>query len=153
MTDQWACYPVCVAVRGSIEATGVINATAMYEAVGGTKQRRMVLGALKQLQHDHPVRWTDPIMSNSLLKRIRGMETALYTTMEVSNRMLLFKIHHGESYPVYFQDRRTAKAHKDELIEAGAKDVIVMRGPDHWKGESFNKTTNTPRTQKRRRNG
>ncbi len=151
MNDPWACYPVCVAVRDSIDRNGAINATALYEAVGGTKQRKMVTGALRQLQNDHPVRWADPIMKDSLLKRLRGMETVLYQTLKVENRMLLYKIQHGVSQPVYFKDKRTAKMHRDDLVENGAKGVIViMRGPDHWKGESFNKTTNTPKTQKGR---
>lgn len=151
MTDQYACYPVCVAVRDRIESLNMIVPIALYEAVSGAKQRRLVSGALKQLQHDHPVRWTDPIMTNSLLKRIRGMETVLYETLKQENRMLLYKIQHGDTHPIYFKDKRTAKDHQFDLIEAGAKSVVIMRGPDHWKGESFNKTTNTPSTQKNRR--
>ena len=154
MSDPWSCYPVCVAVRDCIDQRRVIDATSLYKAVTGTKQRKMVTGALRQLQNDHPVRWQDPIMKDSLLKRLRGMETVLMDLKipRLEAHMLLYKIKHGASQPVYFKDKRAAKMHRDDLVENGVKEVVViMRGPDHWKGESFNKTTNTPSTQKGRR--
>lgn len=40
--------------------------------------------------------------------------------------------------PSYFWDKMVAKNFRDELEPANLK---VMRGPDHWRGESFNKST------------
>ncbi len=63
----------------------------------------------------------------------------------------LYKIQHGDTEPVFFKDKRTAKIHREALEYDGVPgNIIIMRGPDHWRGESFNITTNTPRTQKHR---
>ena len=39
--------------------------------------------------------------------------------------------------PKFFQSKVAAKKARDELEPAN---LVVMRGPDHWRGESFNKT-------------
>lgn len=54
----------------------------------------------------------------------------------------LFKVMEGEK-PVYFNNKRSAKRLRDKLIEAG-KAAVVMRGPDHYRGESFNKSRQMP---------
>lgn len=51
----------------------------------------------------------------------------------------LFKIDVDGKTPVYFNNKRQAKAERDKLREAGHTQVVVMRGPDHRRGESFNK--------------
>lgn len=40
--------------------------------------------------------------------------------------------------PQYFSDKMVAKNFRDELEPAS---LVVMRGPDHWRGESFNRST------------
>ena len=40
--------------------------------------------------------------------------------------------------PQYFQNKADAKQERDDLRPARLR---VMRGPDHWRGESFNKST------------
>ena len=61
----------------------------------------------------------------------------------------LFKIMKGDE-PVYFNNKRLAKLERDALIAEG-KQAVVMRGPDHWKGESFNVSSKTPKSGKRAR--
>ncbi len=39
--------------------------------------------------------------------------------------------------PVFYKDRNMAKRARDE-----AGGGVVMRGPDHWKGESYNRNLN-----------
>ena len=52
----------------------------------------------------------------------------------------LFKIDIDGKTPVYFNNKRQAKAERDKLREEGYADAVVMRGPDHRRGESFNDT-------------
>ena len=40
--------------------------------------------------------------------------------------------------PQYFQSKAAAKEERASLKPAH---LVVMRGPDHWRGESFNKST------------
>ena len=66
--------------------------------------------------------------------------------------MRLFKIQSDENAPVYFfPEKRLAKAHRDDLHAQGKKGVVIMRGPDHWRGESYNITRNTRRNRRTRR--
>ena len=41
--------------------------------------------------------------------------------------------------PQYFGNKRDAKFCRDELKPAN---LVIMRGPDHWRGESFNRNLN-----------
>ena len=52
----------------------------------------------------------------------------------------LFKVQANPNLaPVYFDSKRAAKHMRDDLNnDAHYSGVVVMRGPDHWKGESFN---------------
>jgi len=55
-----------------------------------------------------------------------------------------------EGKPEYFDNKTIAKVRRDRAY--GPKDGgVVMRGPDHWKGESFNVSKQTPKTAKRSR--
>lgn len=54
----------------------------------------------------------------------------------------LFKVMKGDR-AVYFEDKQTAKRERDALRAATNADTVVMRGPDHWRGESFNVSTRT----------
>ena len=62
--------------------------------------------------------------------------------------MNLFKIETQNSGPVFFPNKDEAKDFRLEMQDGGAKNVVIMRGPDHRRGESFNKTVNTPKTRK-----
>lgn len=55
----------------------------------------------------------------------------------------LFKI-----YAQYFQEKRYAKLFRDE-INIGGAGAVVMRGPDHWRGESFNVSKQTQSSKRR----
>ena len=59
--------------------------------------------------------------------------------MGYASQLLLFKVMQG-SHPVYFQNKMVAKTLRDELESAN---LVVTRGPDHWRGESFNKAKRT----------
>ena len=65
--------------------------------------------------------------------------------------MQLFKIQ-PETYmaPVFFSDQRRAKIYRETLREEGFKDVVIMRGPDHRRGESFNTVTTMPKNRSKR---
>ncbi len=54
----------------------------------------------------------------------------------------LFKVTVGNE-PMYFQRKVDAKIHRDagQGRDGQHSDRVVMRGPDHWRGESFNKST------------
>ncbi len=55
----------------------------------------------------------------------------------------LFKVMVGKE-PFYFGRKVDAKQHRDMLpsnTSGKYADRVVMRGPDHWRGESFNKST------------
>ena len=54
------------------------------------------------------------------------------TTIRQRKRLALFKVVDGDK-AYHFSDKQAAKAQRDKLPGA-----VVMRGPDHWKGESFN---------------
>lgn len=55
--------------------------------------------------------------------------------------MNLFKVElNGE--PFYFADRASAKLHRDFANREKRYNVVVSRGPDHWRGESFNRNLN-----------
>ncbi len=54
-----------------------------------------------------------------------------------SSQRKLFKV--GHTMPVYYQNKETAKADRDHRRGNGGF-AVVMRGPDHWRGESFNKS-------------
>lgn len=54
----------------------------------------------------------------------------------------LFKII-VDGKPAYYKDRKIAKAARD-----AAGGGVIMRGPDHWKGESFNVSEQTPSSKK-----
>lgn len=56
----------------------------------------------------------------------------------VVTKLKLFKLIDAEGEPVYFDNKRLAKRKRDELREEMEGDIIIMRGPDHRKGESFN---------------
>jgi hypothetical protein len=58
----------------------------------------------------------------------------------------LFKIMKGNE-AVYFNNKAMAKLERDALIAEG-KTAVVMRGPDHRKGESFNKSSQTPSSKR-----
>ena len=51
-------------------------------------------------------------------------------------QLKLFKIAAGKE-PVYFTNRKAAKHVRDDL-NAHGHSAVVMRGPVHWRGESFN---------------
>ncbi len=55
----------------------------------------------------------------------------------MKKKLRLFKIEvGGES--IYFDNKRLAKRERNRLYDGGKTKVVVMRGPDHRKGESFN---------------
>lgn len=54
----------------------------------------------------------------------------------------LFKIQPGKNADaIYFSCKRRAKKKRDDMTEEGKVDIVVMRGPDHYRGESFNVPT------------
>lgn len=48
-------------------------------------------------------------------------------------KLALFKVVDG-NVATHFSHKEDAKAARDEV-----KGMVVMRGPDHWRGESFNR--------------
>ena len=50
-----------------------------------------------------------------------------------------------EGKPEYFDHKQLAKTRRDQVDNGG----VLMRGPDHWKGESFNISKQTPKTERR----
>lgn len=58
-----------------------------------------------------------------------------------------------EGKPEYFDNKKLAKIRRDRAYgpDATKHGGVIMRGPDHWKGESFNTATQTPKTVKRSR--
>ena len=64
----------------------------------------------------------------------------------------LFKIQPGKkAEAIFFSCKRQAKKKRDDLVEGGKIGVVVMRGPDHYRGESFNVSTQTRPTMGSRR--
>jgi hypothetical protein len=57
------------------------------------------------------------------------------------NQLKLFKVV-SHSVTSYFQNKMAAKKLCDAGSANGGK-LYVMRGPDHWRGESFNNTKRT----------
>ena len=49
----------------------------------------------------------------------------------------LFKVQ-GKATTVYFYSKAGAKEYRDGWNEESLTVVFVSRGPDHWRGESFN---------------
>ena len=67
----------------------------------------------------------------------------------MATKLRLFKIQPTKkAEPVYFQHKQQARAHRDQLLADGIS-TVVMRGPDHWRGESFNVSKNTPGARQR----
>lgn len=64
----------------------------------------------------------------------------------MKKKLRLFKIEAGGD-PVYFDNKRLAKRERDLLHDDGKTDVVVMRGPDHRRGESFNVSDQMERSQ------
>lgn len=58
-----------------------------------------------------------------------------------------------EGKPEYFDNKKLAKIRRDRAYgpDAAKHGGVIMRGPDHWKGETFNVSTQTPKTSKRKR--
>ena len=55
----------------------------------------------------------------------------------------IFKVVPGpKAKPHYFQNKGAAKKVRDLSTGYGGL-CVVMRGPDHWRGESFNTTKRT----------
>jgi len=65
--------------------------------------------------------------------------------------MNLFKLG-PERLPCHFNDKMKAKNRRDELntlLASSQPGFIVMRGPDHWRGESFGRPLNQTVSSKR----
>jgi hypothetical protein len=62
----------------------------------------------------------------------------------------LFKLQ-IEGKPEYFDNKKIAKIRRDRAFgpDAVKHGGVIMRGPDHWKGESFNVSKQTPKTERR----
>lgn len=56
----------------------------------------------------------------------------------------IFKVVDGKGKPFYFRQKIEAKGARDTMTGPG----VVMRGPDHWRGESFNVSSQTPSSKK-----
>lgn len=69
--------------------------------------------------------------------------------MGVIPRLRLFKIEHGKTL-TYFDVKSLAKRARNQLIKGGASNIVVMRGPDHYRGESFNVSNQMPKLGRRR---
>jgi len=64
--------------------------------------------------------------------------------MGYASQCKLFKIA-GHS-PAYFQNKRAAKKMRDKLsatLASSTPRFVVMRGSEHWRGESFNTVKRT----------
>lgn len=69
--------------------------------------------------------------------------------MGVIPKLKLFKIEYGKTL-TYFDNKRLARRARDQLVEGGAFNIVVMRGPDHYRGESFNVSNQMPKLGRRR---
>jgi len=75
----------------------------------------------------------------------------------VKKKLRLFKIEVVGSYRyegknvdgvvLYFDNKRLAKRERDRLLDDGKTGVVVMRGPDHRRGESFNVSKQMARSE------
>ena len=63
----------------------------------------------------------------------------------MKKKFRLFKIEAGDT-PVYFDNKRLARRERDLMYDDGKTDVVIMRGPDHRRGESFNVSQQTERS-------
>ena len=63
----------------------------------------------------------------------------------MKKKLRLFKVEAGGN-PVYFENKRLAKRERDRLHDDGKTDIVIMRGPDHRRGESFNVSKQTERS-------
>lgn len=61
----------------------------------------------------------------------------------------LYKIVDGTGAPIYFAGKRAARHALEGVREVGMEGVL-MRGPDHWKGESFNDSKQVPTRQSKK---
>jgi len=68
--------------------------------------------------------------------------------MGYASQLKLFKVvPPGAEGAFCFQNKRKAKKMRDTIREAcneaAKQKIVIMRGPDHWRGESFNKSRRT----------
>jgi hypothetical protein len=49
----------------------------------------------------------------------------------------LFKVVHPKGWVKHFETKIEAKEYRNILNTRGPRQVHVMRGPDHWRGETF----------------
>lgn len=68
--------PLCARVRRVIHQTRGINFMALRGAARTDAEWRAVQGALRQFKHAHPDRWTEQLLTGSLMKRLRSMHEA-----------------------------------------------------------------------------
>jgi len=77
----------------------------------------------------------------------------------VKKKLRLFKIEVGsytfqgkavDEAVLYFDNKRLAKRERDRLLDDGRTGIVVTRGPDHRKGESFNVSEQTERSHGRK---
>jgi len=64
--------------------------------------------------------------------------------MGYASQRKIFKV--AGHFPAHFQSKRDAKKMRDELnalLASSEPRFVIMRGPDHWRGESFNKSKRT----------
>ena len=78
MSDKgWvAANSLLKAVRDSIRKHKRISEPVLMHAARTKQERRVIMGALKQLRHDHPTQWRSTLLTSSLLKRLRKMDIA-----------------------------------------------------------------------------
>lgn len=62
--------------------------------------------------------------------------------MGYASQLKVFKVT-VEDKPEFFQSKGLAKIRRDRAHAPKDAGRVVMRGPDHWRGESFNKTKRT----------
>lgn len=64
--------------------------------------------------------------------------------MGYASQPKLFKV--GHTMPAYFNSKKAAKTQRDELnmlLSTHERRFAITRGPDHWRGESFNRSKRT----------
>ena len=62
--------------------------------------------------------------------------------LEAKEPFRLFKVIGADGKPRYFKHKQMAKGYRDEV------GGVVMRGPDHRRGESFNVSQQTPSSKR-----
>lgn len=60
----------------------------------------------------------------------------------------IFKVLTPGFDPRYFRYKSQAKRLRDTMIQDQGRTSVVCRGPDHWRGESFNVSTQTPSSKR-----